>query len=92
MQRHRGRLARMTTSRPPFALSLGLLLGLFAVVGAVTAELQAGNTTYQWHGELVSLSDDPDGMALTATSRVVTASALAHVEGLNAGDPIVITW
>ncbi len=92
MQRHRGRLARTTTSRPPFALSLGLLLGLFAVVGAVTAELQAGNTTYQWHGELVSLSDDPDGMALTATSRVVTASALAHVEGLNAGDPIVITW
>ena len=47
-------------------------------------------STYQWHGELVTL-DQPAG-AITLKSRIVSGEGLTHVDQLHTGDPILITW
>lgn len=48
------------------------------------------DAAYRWHGELVSLDDAGD--TLTVRSRLVSDAAAQSAAGLEAGDPIVITW
>ncbi len=61
-------------------------LTLFGVSGAA-ADQASG--TYTWSAELVAF-DEAEAMA-TVRARLVEGS-LAELDGLNAGDPIVLTW
>ena len=49
----------------------------------------AADDTYRWHGELVSR--DEEAGTVTVRSRIVSPSG-AVAAGLDAGDPIVVTW
>ena len=87
MQNQTGERAR--TIAPSCVGLVVLLVGLI-VVGSATAQARSGHDTYRWLGELVSL--DEGARAVTVTSRIVSREALADLAGLEAGDPILITW
>ena len=68
---------------------VGLLVCMIGAWGTALAQSEE-SATYYWAGQLVGLNETD--RILTVTSRLVTEEALAAVEGLEAGAPIVITW
>ena len=70
-------------------LVVWLLVSMTGAWGTALAESEE-SATYRWAGELVGL--DETDRALTVRARLLTDGALAAVETLETGVPIVITW
>ena len=74
-----------------------VMVGLLAAVligltsgGGVASSPGAAGDTYRWDAELVALAADTSSVVVSA--RVVSATAVADLEGVAVGDPIVVVW
>ena len=83
--------ARRRRSNPAPAIRWWCAL-LACVVGAAAtaAAAQAPEGTYRWHGELVALDEAAGTVTLTAPMAAPAGSEA--IVGLEAGEPIVVTW
>ena len=66
------------------------LLACAACASAAAAEAPAPQETFRWHGELVAL--DEGARELTVKARLTSATAVAEMPAVEAGDAILITW
>ena len=84
-------LQQATATRPaPAAARWVGLLACAACASAAAAEAPASQETFRWHGELVAL--DEGARELTVKARLTSATALAEMPAVEAGDAILITW
>ena len=85
-------LQQTTATRPAPAGArwVGLLACAACASAAAAAEAPAPQETFRWHGELVALDDR--ARELTVKARLTSATAVAEMPAVEAGDSILITW